>query len=121
MIDSPDEDGVTVHVVDRRTLNLFERPSAPYQPESATSKAAAASQTPESLTDKQRRVLSAIAIGWAPDAPGMTDEEIVSRSGIEANSVRPRRVELVARGKVKDSGKTRRTRSGRQATVWVLA
>jgi hypothetical protein len=51
----------------------------------------------------------------------MTDEEITTRTGLAPNSVRPRRVELVARGLVKDSGMRRPTVSGRQATVWVTA
>jgi len=52
---------------------------------------------------------------------GATDEEIQVATGINPNSQRPRRVELVDRGYIKDSGRRRKTRSGRSAIVWVLA
>ena len=109
--------------VDPRQRPLFPEapPSAPYQPHSDTSRAAAASQPRADLAARQRQVLAAIAVGWASGRPGMTDEEITTRTGLAPNSVRPRRVELVARGLVKDSGMRRPTVSGRQATVWVTA
>jgi len=53
---------------------------------------------------------------WA----GATDEEIVIGTGIIQNTERPRRRELVLAGDVIDSGKTRKTFTGRQAVVWVL-
>lgn len=49
---------------------------------------------------------------------GLTDEEIQTMTGMEGSTQRPRRVELVESGAVVDSGLTRATRSGRQATVW---
>lgn len=50
---------------------------------------------------------------------GMTDEEMQDALGMEGSTERPRRVELVESGAVIDSGRTRSTKSGRQATVWV--
>ncbi len=52
---------------------------------------------------------------------GATDEELQSALPIGPNTARPRRVELVAEGRVVDSGRTRETKSGRKATVWVAA
>lgn len=52
---------------------------------------------------------------------GATDEEIQELAGIDPNSQRPRRVELVQRSLVRDSQRRRLTRSGRKAKVWVLA
>ncbi len=40
---------------------------------------------------------------------------------MNANTERPRRIELVAMGKVVDSHETRLTRSGRKAVVWKIA
>lgn len=52
-------------------------------------------------------------------AAGATDEEMQERLGVQPNTQRPRRVELVAAGLVENSGNTRETRAGRQACVWV--
>lgn len=50
---------------------------------------------------------------------GATDHEIDQSLGRELYTLRPRRVELVKLGMLKDSGRTRTTKTGRQATVWV--
>ena len=50
---------------------------------------------------------------------GLTDEEMQVRLDMNASTQRPRRVELVQAGLVKDSGTRARTRSGRNAVVWV--
>lgn len=50
---------------------------------------------------------------------GLTDEELQHGIGLEGSTQRPRRVELLRAGLIKDSGRTRATASGRQATVWV--
>ncbi len=55
----------------------------------------------------------------AAGAEGMTDEELQDSIPMAASTERPRRGELVARNLVRDSGNTRPTRSGRQATIWV--
>jgi len=52
---------------------------------------------------------------------GATDEEIQTALSLGGSTQRPRRVELVNRGQVRDSGRRRLTRSGRQAVVWVAA
>ncbi|QDP54720.1 MAG: hypothetical protein GOVbin2833_9 [Prokaryotic dsDNA virus sp.] len=54
--------------------------------------------------------------GWE----GATDEEMQEGTGIEPNTQRPRRKELQQEGKVFDSGERRKTRSGRNAIVWVV-
>lgn len=50
---------------------------------------------------------------------GATDEELMDGTGIAPNTLRPRRRELQIMGRVKDSGVTRPTKSGRKAVVWV--
>lgn len=52
-------------------------------------------------------------------AEGATDEEIQSALAMPASTERPRRVELVESGHCEDSGRTRLTRSGRKAVVWI--
>lgn len=91
--------------------------SAPYIPTSATSKAAAAAIEPNAGT------LRAIVLEFLREmgAHGATDEELQSWLVINPSTERPRRIELVQRGLVVDSGRTRKTRAGRNATVWVAA
>lgn len=81
---------------------------------SATSAAAADSLDGKTLNALQRRVLEHIA--WRPS----TDEEIATQLAMNPSTVRPRRIELVRRGLVVEAG-TRRTASGRMATVWRVA
>ena len=52
---------------------------------------------------------------------GATDDEIQVALDMNPSTERPRRIELAARGKIKASGETRKTRSGRNAVVWVIA
>jgi len=94
---------------------LFENKK--YQPHSATSKAAAkgVQSKNETLRSKVYRFIE------VSGRYGATDDEIQDFLGLEGSTERPRRVELVEQGKVKDGGKTRATRSGRKATVWVVA
>jgi hypothetical protein len=49
---------------------------------------------------------------------GATDEEMQTALGMNPSTQRPRRIELVRAGLASDSGTTRPTISGRQATVW---
>ena len=49
---------------------------------------------------------------------GATDEEMQLSLRMNPSSQRPRRVELVQGRRVEDSGRVRRTRSGRKAVVW---
>lgn len=90
-----------------------------YQHHSATSKAAAESVV-SSAAVCRRKVLEAFE--QYPD--GLTDEETQDICWLDGNSERPRRVELCSEKYgclVVDSGRKRRTRSGREATVWILA
>ncbi len=87
--------------------------AAPAQAHSETSLEAAAKITPitPNLRDRVERHLRI----WPS-----TDEEGATTLGIELNTYRPRRVELVALSKVHDSGRTRKTRSGSDATIWEI-
>ncbi|MCH9682616.1 MAG: hypothetical protein K0V04_14365 [Deltaproteobacteria bacterium] len=60
------------------------------------------------------RVLEALR-----DGP-KTDDQLCEYTGLRDNSVRPRRIDLVRRGLVENSGAVRLTRSGREAIVWRL-
>jgi DNA-binding IclR family transcriptional regulator len=51
---------------------------------------------------------------------GLTDEEVQRRLDMNPSTQRPRRIELARRGLVVEAG-TRRTASGRMATVWRVA
>lgn len=78
---------------------------------SITSAAAADSLSGKTLNALQRRVYEFIA--WRPS----TDEEIAAELEMNPSTVRPRRIELARRGLIVEDG-TRRTASGRMATVW---
>ena len=78
---------------------------------SATSAAAADSLTPKTLNAMQRRVYE--FLGRTPS----TDEEIADVLAMNPSTVRPRRIELAKRGLIVEAG-TRRTASGRMATIW---
>lgn len=92
---------------------LFSTRPAPSVSGSVTSAAAADSLDAKALNALQRRVLE--FIGWRQ--AGATDEEIADELGMNPSTVRPRRIELARRGFIAEAG-TRRTRSGRMATVW---
>lgn len=51
---------------------------------------------------------------------GATDDEVQVALGMNPSTQRPRRVELWDMGLVRDSGRTRLTRSRRKATVWIV-
>jgi len=89
----------------------------PAQQHSATSKDAAERIKP-SVHSLRAQVLIYLE-RRGPD--GATDIEMQQALAMDGNTQRPRRIELVADGSVVDSGRTRRTDSGRQATVWVAA
>ena len=86
------------------------------QEHSATSKDAARLIEPTRGTLRER-VLEVIR-GNAV-LGGLTDEEGMEITGLPPSTYRPRRVELVEANLIVDSGRTRRTKSGRQAVVWV--
>ena len=54
-------------------------------------------------------------------AQGSTDEEGIKATGFNRNTYPPRRTELFHRGLVADSGRRRKTDSGKFAIVWVCA
>ncbi|HEY5552423.1 MAG TPA: hypothetical protein VIK52_11075 [Opitutaceae bacterium] len=87
----------------------------PYQKHSPTSKAAALGAAPHALGARER-VFNAVAAS----ACGLTDEEIQDRLGMNPSTQRPRRIELVADGLVRDMGLSRQTKSGTSAVVWVV-
>lgn len=75
-----------------------------------------AAKSMEGRTGKQRMaVLKAIEDAGAL---GLTDEQIVDILEINPSSARPRRLELLEAGLITEAG-TRKTKSGRSATIWV--
>jgi len=52
---------------------------------------------------------------------GATDEEIHIGLKMNPSTERPRRVDLVDAGQVYDSGRTRETKAGIKAKVWVVS
>jgi hypothetical protein len=82
-----------------------------------TQQQAAARVEPRSGSQRAR-ILSLFRLG--PDAKprDWTDEELANWTGLPLNSVRPRRLELVEGGWVRDSGRRRPTPTGASATVW---
>lgn len=91
-------------------------PRAPSVRGSVTSAAAADSLDSAALNALQRRVLEFLRA--RPE--GATDEEMQRGLGMNPSTQRPRRIELARRGLVVEAG-TRRTASGRNASVWRVA
>jgi hypothetical protein len=96
-------------------LPLFTQ-RAPSVNGSMTSAQAADSLGPATLNALQRRVLELLQA--TPE--GLTDEEMQKRLGMNPSTQRPRRIELARRGMVVEAG-TRKTASGRNASVWRAA
>ena len=96
------------------TPDLFDPPA---QHHSETSLAAAEAIRP-SAASLRMKVLGFIV---ARGGDGATDPEIQAALRMEGSTQRPRRVELVDAGLVRDSGRKRTTASLRRATVWVAA
>lgn len=93
----------------------FDLYSPPAQLHSDTSRAARDAIEPRAAT--LRRAVLEFIRGRGSD--GATDEECQDGLGMNPSTQRPRRVELVMTGLVADSGRTRKTKSNRNATVWV--
>jgi hypothetical protein len=93
-------------------LPMFSAARAPSQQHSRTSMQAADSLDAKALNALQRKVLA-----WLVENGPATDEEM--QGGLEMNpsTQRPRRIELARRGLVVEAG-TRKTSSGRNASVW---
>lgn len=97
-------------------LTLYDG-NAPHAANSATSRAAGASVNRVSMRERvYDHILTYSGAGWWH---GATDDEIEQDLDLIHQTVSARRRELVLLGKVVDSGRTRPTRSGRQATVWM--
>jgi hypothetical protein len=97
------------------TLPLFTQ-RAPSVNGSITSAAAADSLTPKVLNAMQRKVLDLLVA----TPSGLTDEEMQRRLQMNPSTQRPRRIELSRLGMVVEAG-TRKTASGRKASVWRVA
>jgi hypothetical protein len=97
---------------------MSNRPILPY-PHSgaATSRAAAKAVRPGFAARSRRLILDAVEASM-PD--GLTREELEDRLRLAGNTVRPRVWELLASGALVESGRTRPTRSGRDAAVLIV-
>lgn len=74
---------------------------------------AAAEQIESAAAVLRERVYAAICVlGRA------TDEQLQQYLGMEGNTERPRRCELVAAGRVRDSGRRAKTQNHRKAVLW---
>ena len=91
-------------------------PAPPYVKNSDTSREAAISVLGKSSAAMRKRVYIRLRLAGAY---GCTDEQIQQAEKMDPSTERPRRVELVNAGLVRDSGKRRPTCSGRTAVVWI--
>jgi hypothetical protein len=87
------------------------------QRQSKTSVAAALAAEPNKGTDGAKVLAMLRGVG----SHGATDEQMQRSLRMNANTQRPRRVELVEAGLVLDSQRVRKTTFGRMAVVWVAA
>jgi hypothetical protein len=88
---------------------------APFVRGSDTSEAAARAIEPD-MNALQQKVLAHLR---GCSALGATDDEMQRALAMNPSTQRPRRIELVNKGLVVDSGMKRRTGSGRWAVVWI--
>ena len=86
----------------------------PFQAHSATSKEAADSIREQTANLRERIYDFIKAVGH-----GVSDERISAVTGIQQNTVRPRRIELVKAGRVMAAPYPTKTVSGRKATAWI--
>jgi hypothetical protein len=80
-----------------------------------TSANAALLAAPKSGTRRHQILRHILAAGNR----GLTDDQIIVRSGLPHQSVGPRRLELEQGGWIEDSTQRRKTRTGSEAIVWV--
>lgn len=90
--------------------------TAPYVPHSDTSHAAALA-----MLHELSRLESVVLAFLKHRQDGATDEQMQGALHMNPNTQRPRRVALVEKGLVIDSGQKRKTWAGREATVWRAA
>jgi hypothetical protein len=77
-------------------------------------------QTLPAVGSQRRRVLDAVVtVARNPTIVGLTDVQLAHATGLPANTVRPRRVELVTGGWL-EAAQTSREHHGREHTVWCL-
>ena len=88
--------------------------TAPYQPHSHSSRAAAQKIAPR-LRSIRHRIYAFIASN-----PGVTDDEIRDHLGLNHNTARPRRIELERRGLVRWTGDIRVGHLGATAMTWEI-
>ena len=111
------QDAATAPLTPPRHLSVVHSPHAP-----DTSQAAAQVAWPRAGS-KRAEVLEAVA---AAGEYGATDDDLVFDTDLPANTVRPRRGELVTGGCITQarnpdgSGRTRPSDQGNDARVWVL-
>ncbi len=85
-------------------------PESPYAPSAPESPAKA------KTTRAEKRILDFVR---SRGYQGCTDSEIQERLSMCGDSQRPRRVALTRARFIRDSGRTRKTKTGRAATVWI--
>lgn len=96
---------------------MHEQTDLPFQKHSPTSREAAQGARPVAGLLRE----NVLAFIRSRGEEGATDQEIQEALALDPSTQRPRRVELVQAGLVWNSGKTRKTRSGREAVVWVIS
>ena len=92
---------------------MDDQPTLPFQPHSATSRAAAEEAEPAAGTQRAKVLAYIRECGFH----GATDEEIQTALQMNPSTQRPRRVELFRAMLIAKAG-TRPTKSGRAAQVW---
>lgn len=100
-----------------RQFDLLNTGSPPYQPDSETSREAAEAIIPKVGTLRHQVYTFIESQGTS----GATDDEIQLGLGMNGNTVRPRRGELAQKRLIVLSGEKRKTKSGRNAVVWVVS
>lgn len=95
----------------------WEQLDLPFQRHSETSRAAALAAEPAAASMRGRVLAALRQAGPA----GLTDDEMQVRLAMNPSTQRPRRVELARAGLVVETDRTRETRGGRAASVWVAA
>jgi len=96
--------------------DMFAGPDIPSRPSQRQDTSIEAAGSYSAATAQRTRSAVLTQITRRPS----TDEEIATALSMEGNSVRPRRIELVERGLVHDSGTRRLTKAKRRAIVWEL-
>lgn len=108
-----------------QTTLPFDQPVKPVEPmrfpranRTPETRAEAARAIRPTATARREKVLRFIV---SRGVRGATDLEVQEALAMDGNTQRPRRVELVAAGLVKDSGCVRLTPSNRKSVVWIDA